>query len=488
MADFGDEVTIEVIKKRAIKGVAILAGRTFLLQIISFFAVFLLTVFLEPTQLGTFFLVSAVINFFAYFSDIGLAAALIQKRDALTKEELRTTFTIQQTLVLGLIIIILAITPLLKSWYNLSQDSVYLLWALAFSLLLSSLKSIPSVLLERELRFEKLVIPQIVETLIFYTTVVYMAWQGFGIMSFTAAVLLRGFSGLVIIYLIRPWQIGLAWSVSATRDLLRFGLPYQLNSFLAVFKDDGLIALLGGIIGTQGIGFLGWAQKWAQSPLRFFMDPVTRVTFPAFSRMQHDREELSKALSRSIFFICLLTFPFLVGLVILAPKLIEIIPKYEKWQPALFALVFISFNSLWASVATPITNFFNATGRISITFKLMIMWTTISWLLIPILSFVYGVNGAGIGYAIVGLTSIVALVIASKVIKIDFWGSVIKPLAAALLMGLFVNIGANFLPLAFFSVIISVILGVSIYIIILYLLIGQKIISDISLILKVFKR
>ena len=101
-----EEISLETVKKRTVRGVVALTGRTAILQAVALAATFLLTIFLTPTQYGVFFLVSAVINFFAYFSDIGLAAALIQKKEAARDEELRTTFTIQQGLTILLVIII----------------------------------------------------------------------------------------------------------------------------------------------------------------------------------------------------------------------------------------------------------------------------------------------------------------------------------------------------------------------------------------------
>ena len=158
-----EELSVDTIKSRAIKGIATLTGRTFVLQAIAFGATFLLTIFLDPSQYGTFFLVSAVINFFTYFSDIGLAAALIQKKETPSQEELRTTFTVQQLLILFLVALILILLPLIRSWYNFDDSAMLLMMAITLSLFLSSLKTIPSVLLERKLDFNRLVIPQIVE-------------------------------------------------------------------------------------------------------------------------------------------------------------------------------------------------------------------------------------------------------------------------------------------------------------------------------------
>lgn len=93
------DIDIEGIKKKSLVGIVALTSRTFILQLIAFGATFLLTIFLSPQIFGVFYVVSAIISFLNYFSDVGLAAALIQKKDELTQEDLTTTFTIQQILV-----------------------------------------------------------------------------------------------------------------------------------------------------------------------------------------------------------------------------------------------------------------------------------------------------------------------------------------------------------------------------------------------------
>lgn len=477
------EVSYETVKQRAIKGVAILTGRTFILQIVSQISIFLLTILLSPSQFGVFFLVSAVINFFAYFSDIGLAAALIQKKEKLEQKDLRTVFTIQQLLVLSLVVLIFLLTPIFKNWYSFSQDAVYLLWALSLSLFFSSLKTIPSVILERQLNFNKLIIPQVAETVVFYTVAVSLAWQGLGITSFTWAVLARGATGLLVMYSVQPWRPGFAFSKHSLKSLLSFGLPYQLNTFLAVVKDDGLIMVLGGMLGASGIGLLGWAQKWGTAPLRFFMDQIIKVTFPTFSRLQDDQKRLSKAVSKSMLLITTLVFPVVVGLVVLAPALTVVIPKYEKWQPALLALTLISFNSLWAAVTTPLTNVLNAIGKIKITFWLMVMWTVLTWITIPALTLRYGVNGAALGLSIVGTSSIIAIFIATKFITVDFINSVGKPLISSLIMGVILYAFGFIIPKTLVGVFILVVLGVIIYGILLLVMFGREVVVNVKTVL-----
>jgi O-antigen/teichoic acid export membrane protein len=483
-----DEITLETVKKRAVSGVVVLTGRTFLLSVISLVATGFLTVFLDPSDFGVFWIVSAIVNFLAYFSDIGLAAALIQKKDNLIHEDLKTTFTIQQLLVVTIIILTLIILPYLKVYYKLDSQDVFLLYALIASLFMSSLKTIPSILLERELQFEKLVIPQVLENLVFNIVAVVLAWKGYGVTSFTYAVILRGITGLLVIYLLKPWLPGFGVYRTSLTKLLHFGVPYQANTLLATLKDDGMTAFLGGWLGASGIGILGWAQKWGQAPLRFFMDHVIKVTFPAFSRMQDEKEQLERSLNRSVFFICLLVFPSLAGLLLVAPILVEIIPKYEKWEPALIPLTFIAAGSIFSAVTTQLTNLLNAIGKIKITFKLMVMWTVLTWAIIPYLAISYGATGAALGYMLVASSSIIAIIIVKRFVDFSY-SYIFKPLISAGLMYMAVDVFKNNLDTSLFSLLLIILAGIGLYTLFIYLLVGGSLVTDVKKSFKLlFKR
>lgn len=458
-----DSISLETVKKRSVRGVATLTGRTLILNLISFIAQGFLWAFLSPAEFGTFWIVSAVVNFLAYFGDVGLAAALIQKKENPTEADLKTTFTIQQGLVLVLLVVLFFAAPLIANRYSLTPGGVSLLYALGISFLFSSLKSIPSMLLERELEFGKLVIPQVLETMIYSVSVVYFAWKGFGITSFTYSVLIRGVVGLILIYILKPWRPGLAFSIPSLKSLLKFGLPYQINTFLAVLKDDGMTVVLGGILGATGMGILGTARKLAQYPLRFFMDNVTKVTFPAFSRMQGSKDDLKRALERSIFFITFLVLPSIIGLVILAPILVRVIPRYEKWIPALIPLTILAADTVFASVTTQLTNVLNAVGKIKITFYLMIMWTVLAFALIPILSLKYGPVGGAFGFALVSASSIIAIIIAKKHVDFSLTASFGKPLIASFVMGITLLVVRALLPVNYYSLAILILVGAGVY-------------------------
>lgn len=473
-----EEIGIETVKAKSVRGIVVLTGRTFLLQIIGLIAQLFLFAYLGKYEFGVFAIVSAIINFLVYFSDIGLAAALIQKKEKPTEIDLKTTFTIQQILVFLAIIVVVLLTPFFVQKYSLNFDGKMLLYALSVSLVLSSFKSIPSVLLERKLEFVKLVFPQILEQIVYNVVLVIMAMKGFGLASFSVAVLIRGVVGLITIYYLQPWKPGIAFSLDTLKGLFKFGIPYQINTFLATLKDDGMTIVLGSIIGPVGIGILSFAQKIARLPLTFFMDTVTRVTFPAFSRLQDHKSDLERSVTRSIFFICLLVFPSLVGIIILSPILVKVIPRYEQWTPALIPIIFISINFAFAGATTQLTNLLNAIGKIKNTFYLMIMWTILSWIFIPLLAIKFGVVGASIGYSLVGVSSIIAIYVAKKYVNFSIGDSMIKPLIGSIIMGGILILVRKFLDTSINSMLILGLVGVLVYGSSMVSMIGVSLIED----------
>lgn len=474
------EISLETVKGRTIKGIVALTQQYFVVYAITLVAYYFLGQFLNPVLFGVFGVVSAIINFLVYFSDIGLAASLIQKKEQITQEDLKTTFTIQQILVFSLVIIVVAGTSIIKRFYNLDQSSVYLLYALCFSFLMSSLKSIPSVLLERHLKFEVIALAAIVETLVYNLLLVFLAWKGFGIASFTIAVIARGIIGVTVLYIFQPWKPALQISRQSLSKLLKFGIPYQINTFIAVIKDDGLTIILGKAIGLGPLGILSWAQGWIQMPLRVVLDNVTRVTFPAFSRMQEDAVNLKKSVTRSIFFITFLVFPAVMGIIVLAPIIFQSIPKFHQWIPAVIPLTFLAVNVLFAAVTTQLTNLLNAIGKIKITSGLMVMWTVLTWVFVPYLGTKFGVNGASIGYAVVGASSVVAIIVAKKYVDFSLMESTFKPLVAALIMGAVILTLRHFLPVNLYSAFILVVVGGVAYLSSIFAFVGLSLVNDIK--------
>ena len=163
--------------------------------------------------------------------------------------------------------------------------------------------------------------------------------MGYEIFALVVAVILRAVFGLVLIFLLKPWRPRLVFSLKVAINLLKYGLPFQSNSFLALIKDDLLIIYLGSAIGFANLGIVSFAKKYAEFSIRLIMDNINRVAFPLFSRFQDNNELLKKSLHKVIFYESLLILPIIFGAIFIFDSLLKIVPGYFiKWNVALTSL------------------------------------------------------------------------------------------------------------------------------------------------------
>ena len=457
-----EEINLQEIKEKTTKNVLFLSLRNIGIQSISIIGFFLLTILLGRGEVGLFAIVAESVSILGYFSDIGLAAALIQKRDEIKKEHLQTTFTIQQILVFISLIIVFFVYSKISVSKNYGSAEFWIFLSLCFSFVAASLKTIPSVLLERKLNFKLISTIDIIENTSFYFFAVLFAFLGFGVYSYAIATFIRSLLGLIIIYQKSSWPIGFSYHKESAKSLFKYGIPFQLNSFIAMAKDRLSSLLVAGIVGRDAFGILSWAQKGPRMSLSF-MDAIMKVTFPTFARLQDHKDILKKSLEKSLYFIALFVFPMTAGIALIAPDIINFIPKYSKWSPAIAPLYFYAINVAIASVTTPLTNAFNAVGKITLTTKFMIMWTVLTWTFFPILSIKFGYMGAAYATLIVGLSSFIVWFVAKKVFGVQILKTISGPALATLLMvvvcSIFQSLGFNSL----INIIGKIILSTSVY-------------------------
>lgn len=463
------------LRKKIASGFLSLTFRKAVLLAINYLTINIILARLLPVStIGVFNIANSVLAFFTFFSDIGLAAALIQKKE-IKPEDIKTTFTIQEVLALIITIVVWFAAPFFASFYKLDSSGMYLIRALSLSFFLVSLKVIPSVLLERDLKFQPLVLVEIIETVIFNAGLIVLTFAQFSTYAFAWAAVLRSLSGVLVIYLIAPWKVSLAMSRQSLRELLSFGLPFQANSILALLKDRLVPLIIAKMVGSLGIGYITWAQNLAFLSLEV-MNIMIRVTFPAFSRLQDDKEILKKTLEDSLFTTGAILYPMLFGLNAIAPSLITQIVS-AKWQPALPLIYLFSVGAFWATLSSPFTNFLNAIGRIKTTLKLMIMWTALEWILTPILTIYFGYLGVGIASAIISITSLIPLVIIKRLIKIEVIKNIWQPLIASVVMALFAYIlGRNFIT-SYVSLLLVIFISGVLYFGLLIILAKERIVK-----------
>ncbi|HVF69969.1 MAG TPA: oligosaccharide flippase family protein, partial [Xanthomonadales bacterium] len=220
-----EELDIIALGKQSVKGVLALISQTFILQLISTGALLIVLTVLTPAEVGIFVAVTALRRIIDFFTDFGFGAALIQKKEELTLKDLRTSFTIQASITLLIFLSTYIFSKQIAGFLNLNDQGERLLIALVFTVFLSSFKTIPAILLERKIQFQKLVIPQVAEALVYNITLVTLVLNGYRVDSYTYAFLAAGLIGLPFYYYVSPWKISLGIDRGALHNL-KFGAQF----------------------------------------------------------------------------------------------------------------------------------------------------------------------------------------------------------------------------------------------------------------------
>ncbi len=477
-----NEIDLLTLTRHSLRGVLALISRTFFLNVVSFGSFLLISALLLPSQLGIYTAVIAAQRIVNFFTDFGLGAALIQKKEDLSSEDLKTAFTIQSVLTLFIFFSVLILKSYIQEFLRLESDGLNLLLVLIFTIFLSSFKTIPSILLERRIRFDKLVLPQIAEALIFNIILVVLILKNFGLESFSWAFLVSSLAGIPLYYLVSPWRMGLGISRKSLIHL-KFGLQFQAKNVLATIKDDLLTVILVRLLTFTEIGYIGFAQRISLFAYRYIVDSVTKVTFSAYSRIQSDLGVLKLAIEKSLFFTSSLMFPILVGLILTGPYVIRYLPVWNKWEPAILSLILFSLNALVSSVSAILINLMDATGRVKNTLYLMVLWTTLTWILTPLFIFLYGFNGVALASFLISTTVVITLYLARKIVKFNLFKSIFKPSFCTAIMAIVVYLEIKFFVSNMTSLIFVIGTGLLVYLV-LYSLVAKNEVQRVFAVLR----
>ena len=360
-------------------GLIALAARSLLQQLTILGANVYLARVLSPGDYGVFAIVQFAMALFAVFGDVGLGPALIQKGGMPTQRELSTVFWFQLGLSLVVVSLVwVAATRVRQLWPDLPPGCEWLLRGLALAFVFTLLRVVPSLLLERELRFGLLSAFELIGTIVFYSVAVVLAQRGANASSLVLGSLAQaGFMALAW-NLARRWRPSLVFDRRELRRMLHFGVHYQ-GKIVMSFVNSSVAPLVAGTrLGHHGLGLLNFAQNVAWFPVQL-ISIVGRVSFPAFSRLQHDRAALAAEVERALL-LCATATLFFVGLCLgIGPSLVNVIYT-EKWQPALPAL-YVYALSIGVGFFSPIiAAVFDALGRPQVVFRLILGWSVVNWI------------------------------------------------------------------------------------------------------------
>jgi O-antigen/teichoic acid export membrane protein len=199
-------------------------------------------------------------------------------------------------------------------------------------------------------------------------------------------------------FALRPWRPTLIIDRDALKPILHFGIVFQLKNIVGFMSGAITPVYAGRVLGQTQLGLIGWAQETAYFPLRF-VEIISRISFPLYSRLQHDKERLARLVERSVQLCAMVTF-FFVGLVLgLGPNIANVIYT-SKWLAAVPMLYVYAIAISFGFLTPLIAPLFDAIGKPKVNLKFSIGWTVAIAALVPLTTPRWGALGYAIGYCL----------------------------------------------------------------------------------------
>ena len=413
MTETGD-VGAEVARQRAASGIALLSARTVVVQLATFAGTVVLARLLSPEEFGAFAVLQFALGFLQFFGDAGVGGALIQARERPSERALASVFTLQLALAVGVVAAAWLGAPyVLDIWPALPPVAPLLLRAMALAFLITSIRVVPSILLERELRFAAIAASEVVQALAFYAAACACAAAGLGLWTWPVAVLTQGMAGLIVVYAARPWRPRLALDGALLRPLVRFGIPFQVKNFIGFANGAVTPLYAGAVLGPTAVGLINWGQQIAYLPLKL-VEVVARISFPLFSRIQYQRDALARVLERTVQFCALGAF-FSAAVLLTAGRTVTVVVFSEKWVDGLVSLYAFSAVLLIGFFSPVVAAVMDALGKPAVIARLAAFWTLLNWMVVPVTTWRFGMNGFVLGYCVhVVVGNLLVLYVARK--------------------------------------------------------------------------
>jgi len=407
------------LKIKAIHSIAWVGLSTVIIRILNFSTKIILARLLVPEDFGLLAIGLLAINTIGLFRDFGFGASIIYLKDD-SKDHLvaNTAFIMLPIVAIVLFILAYLFAPHIALFYNTTLVEP-IIRVLAFTFVISSFGTVPSILLEKELEFKKKILPETVPIVGYACVTIVLAINGYGVWSLVCGQIVSAVLNVILLWIVSDWRPTFHFDRTIALKMFGYGkniLAASVVIFFITNLDNGVI---GRILGMEALGFYTIAYTISNLPATQITHLVGRVMFPTYSKLQDNKEALGRAYLKTFRMVSMLSIPATLGILIIAPDFIEIVLK-EKWMPAVPALQVLCIFGLFRSIAATTGSIFQATGRPDILFKTSLLQLIITVFLIFLLIDPYGIVGVSWAVTIpIIIQSILQIYIVSKIIIID---------------------------------------------------------------------
>lgn len=321
------------VSQRALSGSFWMGGIRWLDRIAAIVSAMVLARLLKPRDFGLVALAMTAISFLNSLTALGLEAAIVQRPDC-DRHDYDVAWTYGRVLRgLFLFAVIYLAAPWLAQFYGELQLTA-ILRVLAVSELFIGTTNIGVVAFLKELNFRKQFYLQASGGLARLVVVIPLAFLWRNVWALVAGTLAGEAVRLLMSYYLRPFRPRFNFDLKRARSLFAFG--GWLFGVQFVKTARGIIdrAILGRLLGATELGYYQIGLRFGQEMPSEIKTVVSKVMFPVYSLMQHDKQRMANSFRQVLSIVLFLGLPICVGLALTADYFVFLVLG-AKWESAI---------------------------------------------------------------------------------------------------------------------------------------------------------
>lgn len=310
------------LKRKAVKGGALTISSKLITIIIQILSLVILSRLLLPSDFGLIAMVMAITAFMGIFRDMGLSAAVIQKKD-LNYDQINMLFWLNTIIGFILTILTILLAPLIAGFYE-REELKPVIMLLATTFFIASVGAQHSALLQRDLNLKPKVIADIAGALFTLIISIVLAIFGYGFWSLAWGTVVGAIVTTLLYFkgsVFRPSRPRVAQGV---RQIIHFGANVTLFEMLNYFHRNLDSVLIGKFWGAVAVGLYSRAYQMMMLPIASLRQPINAIAFPVLSRLQDNPVEFKKYYEKIATLLAFLSMPLMAFLVINAHDVVEV--------------------------------------------------------------------------------------------------------------------------------------------------------------------
>lgn len=321
----------ENLKHKTLSGLVWQFAQKFLNQGLSFVVTVILARLLMPEDYGIVALAGMFNVLAGIFITGSLDFALVQKKDV-DELDYNTVFYASTFMSFLLYTIVFFGAPYISELYK-SPMITPVMRVLAVTMPLGGLSMVQNAIIRRNMDFKKFFYVSLFGHIFAAIAGISMAYMGYGPWALVAQTMIGSITGLfATIYMVR-WHPRLMFSWERFVILFDYAWKRCAAGFMGTFCNQLKGYLIGYKYSTADLAFFNRGEGLPEMIKGNVAGTIDGVLFPAFAKIQDDKDALKRGMRRSITISNYVLSPILLGLGAVSAQIVPILYS-AKWEPA----------------------------------------------------------------------------------------------------------------------------------------------------------